>query len=37
MSVSVLGFAYVTNYLLSFDGGIDPHHQRMIDTVYNLI
>ncbi len=32
-----LGFAYVTNYLLGFDDGIDPRRQRMIDAVYELI
>jgi CubicO group peptidase (beta-lactamase class C family) len=32
-----LGFAYVTNYLLGFDDGIDPRRQRMIDAVYDLL
>jgi len=32
-----LGFAYVTNYLLGFDDGIDPRRQRMINAVYDLI
>ncbi len=32
-----IGFAYVTNYLLGFDDGIDPRRKRMIDAVYDLI
>jgi CubicO group peptidase (beta-lactamase class C family) len=32
-----LGFAYVTNYLLGFDDGIDPRRQRMIDAVYDAL
>jgi CubicO group peptidase (beta-lactamase class C family) len=32
-----LGFAYLTNYLLGFDDGIDVRRKRMIDAVYDLI
>jgi CubicO group peptidase (beta-lactamase class C family) len=35
--VARLGFAYVTNYMLGFDDGIDLRRKRLLDAVYDAL